>query len=183
MSLTKELRSIIDDPCVGHRPFVCRGLPSRCTVLIVGENPGTTMNTNWWDWWKGDTIGFDKNEFMRAYRKQKKLKPGAKLRAARACMERLGDDMHHLRCLETNLWSKERQGGHGPEKEPNNMKVVRLLVSKMSSLRAVITHGANVENAVGPILPTGVLVLPPLPNLRMVRYGVIDDIASKIKSL
>src|SRR5580704_13247700 len=140
----KELRSVIDDPCVGHRPFVCRRQPESCTVMIVGANPGTPMNTNWWDWWKDDT-GFNKDKFMQAYQKrkqqlelmdareQKRLpKKISALKGARARMERLHSE-HHLRCLETNIYSEERRRGHGGKP---NMKVVRLLISRLP-LKAV----------------------------------------------
>src|SRR5215475_3894200 len=34
-----ELHELIPKPC-RDRPFVCRGLPEMCDVVVVGENPG-----------------------------------------------------------------------------------------------------------------------------------------------
>jgi hypothetical protein len=61
MNLTQYLHKTIQQPCY-ERPFVCDGLPESCSVIIIGENPATSMQTDWWDFWNDET-GFDLGKF------------------------------------------------------------------------------------------------------------------------
>jgi hypothetical protein len=67
MKLSAELRSLIKKPCYA-RPFVSDGLPRSCDVVVIGENPATKMNINWWRFWN-DKNGFNLAEFERTYEK------------------------------------------------------------------------------------------------------------------
>ena len=71
---TNELKQIVDTSRRGQRPFVCDGYPSECHVMIIGTNPATFLNTDWWYFWKSG-YGFDYNLFVRKYKDTRK-KPG-----------------------------------------------------------------------------------------------------------
>ena len=66
---TAELRRIIPTPCY-ERPLVCRGLPSDSVAIVIGENPATHMNVDWWTFWSG-VRGFDLDRFVDHYCKER----------------------------------------------------------------------------------------------------------------
>ena len=75
-SLKAKLKSLIGDPTC-ERPFVCKGCsPADRKIFIVGLNPATKMEENFWSFWPGDS--FDKDEWQAAYdkarEKQRKTK-------------------------------------------------------------------------------------------------------------
>lgn len=46
----KELEALIGKP-TDLRPFVCDGSPLACKVFVVGLNPASEMDGNFWDYW------------------------------------------------------------------------------------------------------------------------------------
>ena len=64
-----ELAKVIGRPST-LRPFVCEGSPLDCEVFIVGFNPATTMEGDWWRFWKPD-YGFQKRLWKQEYLKQR----------------------------------------------------------------------------------------------------------------
>ena len=50
------------------RPFVCEGSPLDCDVFIVGYNPATAMEGDWWRYWKAG-YGFQKDRWYTDYLK------------------------------------------------------------------------------------------------------------------
>ena len=44
------------------RPFVCEGYPMECDVFIVGINPATAMQSDFWSFWDNDQ--FDKRKWF-----------------------------------------------------------------------------------------------------------------------
>lgn len=48
------------------RPFVCEGSPLECEVFIVGYNPATAMDGDWWRYWKTG-YGFQKDLWYADY--------------------------------------------------------------------------------------------------------------------
>ena len=93
------------------RPFVCDGSPIDCNVFIVGFNPATSMECDFWEFWRSDT-GFDKRAWFDAYiqdRRTRPLKPGKTRRAAvsnsRRVIEWILESAAPARCLETNIYA------------------------------------------------------------------------------
>ena len=58
---TALLKQEIPQPCF-ERPLVCDGLPDASTVIIIGENPATDVEKNWWAYWD-EKKGFDYDNF------------------------------------------------------------------------------------------------------------------------
>lgn len=72
----RYLVELIGQPTT-QRPFVCAGSPLECNVFIVGFNPASPMEGDWWADWS-TLHGFDKETWMVRYldeRKNRPLKP------------------------------------------------------------------------------------------------------------
>ena len=92
------------------RPFVCDGSPLGASVFIVGINPATSMEANFWSFWRPG-VGFDKRSWFEAYKRhraQEPLKPSRTRRNAVSSTRRILDLVVEaakpVRCLETNLF-------------------------------------------------------------------------------
>jgi hypothetical protein len=104
-----ELGSLIKKPCY-DRPFVCDGLPRSCDVVVIGENPATKMNSDWWDFWD-DENGFNLSKFEKAYQEARQADDKPPISPTRLRLKRLRSN--GLKCFETNFFSNEQLGGHG----------------------------------------------------------------------
>lgn len=80
------------------RPFVCDGNPLDCRFFVVGFNPATTVGRDFWQYWSDET-GFDKHDFMRDYRRVRKLS------GARPRIEAIVEQLPANWSLETNICS------------------------------------------------------------------------------
>jgi hypothetical protein len=92
------LVNIIDEPST-MRPFVCEGSPLDCDVFIVGYNPATEMQGDWWSFWKRD-YGFQKHMWKQEYLNQRGT---AKLTKTRERIEVIVAGLSPLRVLEANI--------------------------------------------------------------------------------
>ena len=63
------LKKVIPSPCF-DRPFVCDGFPSASNLMVIGENPATSIDKDWWLFWNTET-GFDYEAFLADYREKK----------------------------------------------------------------------------------------------------------------
>lgn len=105
-----ELAEIIGTPTF-LRPFVCDGSPLLCQVFIVGFNPASLMEVDFWTFWD-DENGFDRSAWFGKYqleRKSQPLRPGKTRRNAvsnsRRVMNWLIEEVNSVSCLETNIYS------------------------------------------------------------------------------
>jgi hypothetical protein len=137
-----EMRARIPRSPCPLRPFVCKGLPQSCNVLVIGQNPATEMGADWWRWWNDET-GFDLDAFMRDYRAQRRANDKTEMSPTR---KRLGilRDFCGLASLETNADANERPRGHGPG--PSNLALIQLFIDKLPRLRAIIAHGGKAHD-------------------------------------
>ncbi|MDH4560645.1 MULTISPECIES: hypothetical protein [unclassified Pseudomonas] len=93
------------------RPFICDGSPLTCQVILVGANPATEMEEDFWSFWRPG-IGFNKAAWMDAYLKERQtrpLKPGKTRRNpisnTRRVLEWVTLSAAPYRCLETNTYA------------------------------------------------------------------------------
>ena len=141
-SWAAQLKQITDRSLSGQRPFVCDGYPTESHVMIIGTNPATPLNMDWWDCWIPD-YGFDYNLFMSRYRR-KRRKPSPtrqNLKRITDCLRELG-----LKSIETNVYRREaRLEDDLWEYEPTNRypndDVLHLLLKGLQPPKAVIAHG------------------------------------------
>ena len=75
---TALLKNEIPTPYINRRPFVCDGFPSASKLMVIGENPGTKRNQDWWADWNAKT-GYDYDTFIADYKMKKTIK-GVRLR-------------------------------------------------------------------------------------------------------
>ena len=175
MTLISVLHSIIPSPCY-ERPFVCDGLPQSCTVVVVGENPATKMDTDWWSYWSDET-GFDLGRFEQDYEARRREQGRRAVSNTRLRLKRLRS--RGLQCLETNALAPEKPGGHGDGR--SNIGLLRMFLSELPQLKAIIVHGAEARRAMDRIELPARLHLFSTPDFsRRVSYDQIDDIAAQI---
>ena len=177
MTLISDLHSIIPHPC-HDRPFVCDGLPQSCTVLVVGENPATNMDTNWWSYWSDET-GFNLSKFEYDYEARRRAQGKRAVSPTRERLKRLRS--RGLQCLETNVFAQEGLGGHGAGQ--SNIELLRLFLSKLPQLNAIIAHGAEANREIDRIELPAWLHLFSTRHFRLVSYDKIYDIAAQIAKL
>lgn len=107
---TTALQALIGVPSV-LRPFVCEGSPLECDAFIVGFNPATEMDVDFWSYWSEHT-GFSKSRWFEDYkleRRNRPLKPGKTRRSevsnTRRVIDWLSASALPVKCLETNIYS------------------------------------------------------------------------------
>ena len=137
-----RIKEIVDCPLYGQRPFVCDGYPDECHVMIIGTNPATPLDMDWWECWIPD-YGFDYNLFMSKYKARRK-----KLGQTRQRLMLITDCLreHRLKCIETNVYRREARSErelcrYEPRERHPNHTVLRLLMQGLQSPKAVIPHG------------------------------------------
>jgi hypothetical protein len=130
------LKAVIPKPCY-HRPFVCDGNPERCDLIVIGENPTTQTDVDWWSFWTID--GFDYLRWQRCYetsRVANGLSPVSNTR--RRLNRRRAQGVY---CLETNVFMNERP--KGPGVGATNVDLLDVALSTLPNLRYVIAHGCH----------------------------------------
>ena len=158
---TALLKKEISTPYINRRPFVCDGFPSASKLMVIGENPGTKRNQDWWAYWNAKT-GYDYDTFIADYQMNNTIR-GVRLR-----FEHLRNKIR-VKCIETNVWQNE---GDKKESRTSNIEVLRLLIDNNENLKVVIVHGKKAQCQLGvpPTKQEGVALYPaslgrlPLPN-------------------
>jgi hypothetical protein len=147
-----KLRELLPAPC-RDRPFECDGLPQACDVMLIGENPATDLDEDWWLHWS-DTEGCNKKTTDDAYlaarraRLERKRAEGhmrAKLISPTHSRTALLDARLRAggsRLLVTNVYRNGHPKGAGPECV-SNLDILRLLFVHMPRLAVVIVHGGK----------------------------------------
>lgn len=169
---TALLRREIPSPCY-DRPFVCDGFPSESNLMVIGENPGTSLCKDWWSYWSAET-GFDYEAFALEYEKEKETIRGTRLR-----LNRIREN--NVRCIETNVYRNEKPDGAG--KGELNISLLQILIEFNENLKSIIVHGDEAQTFLDRLtLPEGVLLYL-TRHFRVESYDEIDRICADIKSL
>lgn len=93
--ISEHLRALLRED-VPSRPFLCRGSPAGCEVVIVGVNPATT--TPFWNFW--DETGCNKDAWLKDY-----LQREGRYKPTRKRTEYIVDILApEIRTLELNLY-------------------------------------------------------------------------------
>lgn len=104
-----DLKDLIKNPTI-QRPFVCEGSPLKCQVFIVGFNPATSMEADFWQFWDSNN-GYNKATWLETYIEERKNRPlpeGKKRRTSisktRRVIEKILQSTSPIHCLETNIY-------------------------------------------------------------------------------
>jgi hypothetical protein len=176
MSLTESLHRILPKPCY-DRPFVCDGRPDSCDVIVIGENPVTKIDTDWWSFWDDDN-GFNPGKFEEAYEKARSAVDKRPISNTRLRLKRLR--RKGLRCLETNVFRNEQPDGHGGGVAGDDL--LRVFFEYLPHLKSVITHGEIAQRYLNKLtLPVGV-TSHCMRHFRSESYENIDNVTRQILS-
>lgn len=169
---TALLERVIPPPC-SERPFVCDGFPDKSCVIIIGENPATRTDVDWWHYWSEDK-GFDYHVFVADY-----IAKNMKFSNTRLRLNRFRKN--GILCVETNAYRNERAGGAGSGVW--NYDVLDMLVRNMPRLCAVVAHGKIAHGFASEYrFPKDTKIFL-TRHFRMESYKVIDDICQEIKAI
>ena len=151
MSLNALLHAALPHPCF-DRPFVCDGRPEACIAIILGENPATRLDIDWWRFWDDDA-GFDLKGFEHHYQTSRRAAGKRPMSNTRLRLNRLRSQ--GLRCLEANAFINERLNGRGAG--ATDTPLMPVLLTNLPLLRAVVAHGVVASKYLSKLsLPQGV---------------------------
>lgn len=154
------VESGIPSCCCGCRPFVCCGFPSDCKIVIIGNNPATFLNKDWWEFWK-ETSGFDYRYFSQVYEKEREKQGRTRTSSTSRTRERFDRFRYNgFTCLlETNVFSNEG----GESERIRNRTVLEALLDNMprQTRIGVFAHGKYAKKFISNYqCPTDWLVHP-----------------------
>jgi hypothetical protein len=99
----RGLRARIGSPAF-VRPFVCEGSPLECRAFIVGSNPATALELDYWSFWERG-YGFHRTIWAEASRAQRRAAGKAEITPTRRMLGRIMKEAAPVRCLDTNVFS------------------------------------------------------------------------------
>jgi uracil-DNA glycosylase len=149
---TELLEKVIPSPC-NDRPFVCNGLPDASKVMVIGENPATPTNKDWWSYWD-DKKGFDYDAFLIDYKKNKnEQRKNAGKKELPEVFDGVRNRFYHIRakgveCIETNVYRNEKPDGAGKNRKINTA-LLKTLVVNNKNLKLIIAHGDKAQEGLG----------------------------------
>ncbi len=135
------------------RPFVCEGSPLACEVFLVGFNPATVMQADFWQFWRPG-YGYDKTAWFQQYldeRTAKPLKPGRtrrqKVSATRRNMESFIVGAAGVRVLETNIYAAASADMKSLDPASREVAPFRFLLDIIRP-KVIVVHGKPAVEAV-----------------------------------
>lgn len=117
------------------RPFVCEGSPLACEVFIVGYNPATAMQGDWWRFWKPG-YGYQKRLWHAEYLNQRDGEESK----TRSRITAIVNGLEGVRVLEANIDarpSKKKSQFPKPITEPFDY------ILNACKPRLIIAHGVD----------------------------------------
>lgn len=101
--LERGLRARIGSPAF-VRPFVCEGSPLECRAFVVGSNPATALELDYWSFWERG-YGFHRAMWAEATRARRREAGKAEITPTRRMLGRIMKEAAPVRCLDTNVFS------------------------------------------------------------------------------
>jgi hypothetical protein len=145
----RELEKVIGRP-TDLRPFVCEGSPLDCDVFLVGIEPATAMQADFWDFWGSD--GFDKQKWVKQYRVERAKKGKPRPSPTRDNIEHFVRGAAGSRVLETNI-SAQASERYDRKNIPHTAAFQFLL--NVIKPRVLHVHGEPAWKAIGRFNPSG----------------------------
>lgn len=147
-NFTGDLAAVIGKP-TRLRPFVCEGSPLECDVFIVGYNPATSMEGDWWQYWK-EGYGFQKGAWFNDYQSQR-----GGISKTRGKIEDIVATLPGVRILEANIDARP-----SAKKSEYPKPVTRPFDFLLDACRpkVVIAHGTDAVGHLQSWKPKGTLI-------------------------
>jgi hypothetical protein len=136
------------------RPFVCDGSPLACRAFLVGYNPATGMDLDFWGFWTDQ--GFDRSRWFVEYMRERvsqPLKPGKKYRPKVSPTRRVIDWINEgsrIPLLETNLYA--RPTADMRTLTENDLRPFLYLLDAIKP-RVIVAHGETTHQVLTEIGP------------------------------
>lgn len=141
----QRLETIIGRP-TDQRPFVCDGSPLDCRVFIVGLNPASASERDFWEFWDCEA-GFNKRAWFESYlaeRAKRPLQPGKTRRNpisnTRRVLEWVISSAGDTRILETNIYASATEDAKDLAGSMRHSRAFDFLVEALKP-RLVVAHG------------------------------------------
>ena len=141
----QRLETIIGRP-TDQRPFVCDGSPLDCRVFIVGLNPASASERDFWAFWDCEA-GFNKRAWFESYlaeRAKRPLKPGKTRRNpisnTRRVLEWVISSAGDTHILETNIYASATEDAKDLAGSMRHSRAFDFLVEALKP-RLVVAHG------------------------------------------
>lgn len=148
----EELAARIGRP-TDLRPFVCEGSPLSCDIFLVGFNPATTMQADFWEFWRPG-YGYEKVAWFQRYleeRAAKPLKPGKTRRLpispTRRNMESFVEGAAGVRVLETNIFAAASDDMKSLDLANREIAPFRFLLEVIRP-KVIVVHGKPAVEAI-----------------------------------
>jgi len=140
-----SLRNLLADRPLS-RPFICRGSPLDCQVMLVGFNAATPMQAGFLDFWS-DHEGFDFKAWQQAYVAERQAKGKAAHSATRRNLNRLqtavtAPNVSGSAILETNIFDYPSANKKQLLKTQQDTQIFDFLLHSVQP-KIVISHGKD----------------------------------------
>jgi hypothetical protein len=169
----------------GLRPFVCDGNPLTCQAFIVGTNPATILNDDFWSFWSAES-GFMKDSWLRRYTatrsSQRTAKGGSKrpLSSTRQRMEWISSEAAPLRFLETNLYAKATCTAAELNAVSRQSEAFQWLLSVISP-QVILVHGAEAKHVIEKLSPAARVIYS--KHLSRVSHKHAVELAHQLREI
>ena len=126
-SFREGLEPLMPNP--GARPFTCKGSPLECRLFIVGLNPATPLDKEFFRCFWNDDSGFLRDEFEAAYsRERKKQRKKQDTSPTRQKIEAFVKAASCVPCLETNIYPVPTRKASQLKPEDKNTGIIEYLL-------------------------------------------------------
>ena len=143
-----ELATLVGRP-TALRPFVCEGSPLDCDVFIVGYNPATKMEGDWWRFWTPG-YGYQKSAWFSEYSAQR-----GNVSKTRAKIEDIVRALAGVHVLEANI---DARPSAKKSEYPKPVTSPFDFVLSVCRPEVIIAHGTDVVAHLQGWKPNGTLI-------------------------
>ncbi len=152
------------------RPFICEGSPLMAEVFIVGYNPATRLEGNWWDYWDPD-YGYRKSHWMADYSAQR-----GKMSKTRAKIEDLVAGLSDQTVVEANI---DARPSARKKEYPKPLTAPFDLLVAACCPKVIIAHGVDAVRHLRPLKDR--LTLIECPHFIFVGHARTEEILTQAR--
>ncbi len=138
----RGLRARIGSPAF-VRPFVCEGSPLECRAFIVGSNPATALELDYWSFWESG-YGFHRDAWAEASRAGRREAGKREVTPTRRMLGHIMAEAAPVRCLDTNVFSTPTPAERDLRAELRRTEVFDFVLDAVRPA-ALLAHGKEAE--------------------------------------